>query len=335
MKKLLLVFLVALTASFAAHADGLVATLTTGDTFKTYYGVDAFKQAYADATDGSVITLSAGSFNAVSSNGYIEKNIKIIGVGAFGADYTKRTILSTHHVRNTNDVYIEGVYFSSYLYLNNCSNTILKRCELNYLQTYSNAAHTNTLVDECAMHYDYAPVGSANYCIKNSTIGEFGNNNSNSNTATNPATYTNDVIYRVYGSYIPYGVYKNCLIFKNNSADYYSSYTLRYAACEYYNNVIVNDTSHTLAIPASAPQANNTCLAYSNYSKFLNNLTTFPAPELKTDEYKGQDGTVIGTYGGTGFSWWPSVPRVTEQTIDAATDAEGKFNVNIKVQAQQ
>ena len=57
------------------------------------------------------------------------------------------------------------------------------------------------------------------------------------------------------------------------------------------------------------------------------------APIITT--IKGDDGTVVGPYGGTGFSVNPSIPRIVESKIDSNTDAEGKLNVKIKVEVNQ
>lgn len=54
---------------------------------------------------------------------------------------------------------------------------------------------------------------------------------------------------------------------------------------------------------------------------------------LKSDiQFKGDDGTVVGPYGGTGFNITPSIPRIVESKIDSNTDADGKLNVKIKVE---
>ena len=49
----------------------------------------------------------------------------------------------------------------------------------------------------------------------------------------------------------------------------------------------------------------------------------------------GDDGTVVGPYGGTGFSLYPSIPRITESKIDTYTDGEGMLNVKVKVEVGQ
>ena len=57
-------------------------------------------------------------------------------------------------------------------------------------------------------------------------------------------------------------------------------------------------------------------------------------PAVLTNPGYGQDGTLRGLQGGTGFSSYPSIPRVTSKTIDSNTDADGKLNVKITVKAQ-
>jgi hypothetical protein len=51
--------------------------------------------------------------------------------------------------------------------------------------------------------------------------------------------------------------------------------------------------------------------------------------------FKGDDGTVVGPYGATGFSIVPSIPRIVESTIDSNTNADGKLNVKIKVEVNK
>ena len=78
MKKLFLT-LVALWGAMTANAqqtEATTATLQTGDVSKVYYGIDAFKTAMTEAQDGSIITLSTGTFNVPAN---IDKSVKIYG----------------------------------------------------------------------------------------------------------------------------------------------------------------------------------------------------------------------------------------------------------------
>ena len=55
---------------------------------------------------------------------------------------------------------------------------------------------------------------------------------------------------------------------------------------------------------------------------------------IKT-ELKGDDGKQVGPYGGSGFTMIPSIPRITDSTIDSYTDSSGKIKVKIKVESNQ
>lgn len=107
MKKLLLILVVLFSMSANILADGLTATLQQGDVMTPFYGVDAFKDAYAAAQNGAVITLSSGSFNDVDK---IEKEISIIGANAFEDNGSDRTLLKSIAVVADN-VKIEGIHF--------------------------------------------------------------------------------------------------------------------------------------------------------------------------------------------------------------------------------
>ena len=61
----------------AMAQDSRVATLQHGSNFRAYYGTDAFISAHNDASDGDVITLTAGEFNCPD----ITKALTIRGEG--------------------------------------------------------------------------------------------------------------------------------------------------------------------------------------------------------------------------------------------------------------
>ncbi len=50
---------------------------------------------------------------------------------------------------------------------------------------------------------------------------------------------------------------------------------------------------------------------------------------------KGDDGTPVGITGGSGFSPYPSIPRITSKQIDSKTDSNGKLNVKITVTTEE
>lgn len=347
----MLITLVMMSAN--VFADGLTATLQQGDKMTPFYGVDAFKDAYAAASDGAVITLSAGSFNVISDK--VEKSVKIVGNFALDASSVERTILSSLTVA-ANNVTIDGVYFSGNLTLGNISDCKISHSWINGALTYTSGTdwHINTVVDQCVIKSDKAIKQGKNYTIKNSTINQF----TEFNTSSNIAYISNCVIYtfvynhtnsskggETYTPNIPIAIYKNNILgvdvtdCKFSDSDYYYYNIYFNGPSEFYSNIFpVNhycfsssfyyaaDKKTTISFNAGCTNVGNTKTDWSSC------LTSGQYPSTPKDPGNGQDGTLRGPQGGTGFSLYPSIPRITSSTIDSSTDDEGKLNVSIKVE---
>lgn len=165
---------------------------------------------------------------------------------------------------------------------------------------------------------------------------------------------------------MPYGVFKNCILGQRDY-DYtttYGSYVansnywqgfylgiLRKSSNEYYNNVFFlypyqatasSTYSDEVYDELKTMEMNNTLVESQTVQG--NTTSTWAAlfkdgedvnwwEVLKDDiPFTGDDGTVVGPYGGTGFSINPSIPRIVESKIDSNTDADGQLNVRIKVE---
>jgi len=334
MKKNLLTLMSLFVMSANMLADGLTATLQQGDNMKAFYGMDAFKQAYQEADSGAVITLSSGKFNDVST---ISKPITLIGAYAF-AEYSPTTTFLGSTTISANNVKVEGIYFIGTVTIGGVTNTHIKRCWTNNLTSTAN--HTNTLIDQCVVGQDGAIANGNNYCIKNSTISHF----SALNTISNLAYITNCVIWawRLYSggswsnTYVaPFAIYKNNVIgiYSNSSSNYLAA-----LPSEFYYNLFINTYDSSKANTVAFPYGMNVLgnITGKNYSSYYSSTSSFPASDMKSGtSINGQDGTPIGIKGGTGFSEWPSIPRITSKTIDSSTDAEGKINVKIAVKVEQ
>jgi len=329
MKKILFFFVVLASMSTRMYADGMSATLQQGDQMTLFYGADAFQKAYAAADSGAVITLSPGKFDDVSA---IAKPIRVVGTYAFSASGIETTSLNP--TIDANNVTLEGIYFST-VTINAVTNTHFKRCWLEYLK-YGGASetyHTNTLVDECVLRYDQSIPYGSNYCIKNSTL--YGWGASYLNSKNNVANIINCVIYcganssSSWSYRLPYAIYKNNVIVVCHGG---STFSDRLASpSEFYYNVFTN--SYSSSITTATPSFSAGCTNEGN--KTIAYSTLFPKGEVypanPTSPGNGQDGTVIGPYGGTGFTAYPSIPRITSREIDSSTDALGRLNVKIGV----
>lgn len=326
MKKILLMLVVLFTMSTNILADGLTATLQQGDVMTPFYGVDAFKEAYSAAQDGAVITLSCGKFNDVSN---ISKQITVIGACAFSENNNEKTFLTSIEV-NADNVKIEGVFFSKKVTLSTSkkiTNCTLRRCLISEL--YSSYYHTNTLVDQCRIRVENAIAAGKYYCIKNSSIGNFGEMNSTANIAYISNCFV-DVFWGTSGTR-PYAIYKNnCLRILANTA----SKSLRlYSPSEYYNNLFCYNNGSELA--QWAVSFADGCANNGNIKRIQKYESLYGCFARPIDAPLGSDGTVVGPYGGTGFSEYPAIPRIISKSIDSNSNAEGKINVKITVKAEQ
>lgn len=355
MKRIVLWVVSLVLVSANVFADGLTATLQQGEQMTPFYGVDAFKQAYAAADSGAVITLSAGRFNKVDT---IAKSIKVIGNYAFDVSSSETTILGSTIIA-ANKVTIDGIYFSGNLILGNIEDCKIAHSWIEDTLAYSSTSawHTNTIVDQCVIKRETAIKQGRNYTIKNSTINRF----HAYNTSANIAYITNCVIYEFVINHfspsasdagtaitpsIPVAIYKNNVLgidvtcfysiitnnkyyfyfnvyFSSPSEFYYNIYAMTYQNAD--NNTYDGSNVYYLS---GCQNAGNTKETRSS----VISGTQYPA--VLTNPGYGQDGTLRGPQGGTGFSSYPSIPRITSKTIDSNTDADGKLNVKITVKAQ-
>ena len=324
-------FLLLLVNSMVILADGTTATLQQGDKMTFFTGMSALQQAYeaASADGGDVITLSSGEFTAVTT---IEKSIRIVGAYGLDPNDSYGTFIAGAVTVNANNVKLEGMYFKNDVTLAEITNCTIKRCWINNLK--QSGTHTNTLIDQCVVKYDYAIAKGVNYGIKNTTIQYF----PAMNTTANVANITNCFVWLFYrytsGSWtLPYAIYKNNILGLDNNYSVDLSVTLN-SPSEFYNNYFyrytsLNYPSHyvTCAFATGCVNINNT---YSGTSSVTNVTFTFPNTMSQTVE-----GVTVGITGGEGFNKYPGIPRVLTSTIDAQTDDKGKLNASITVQAEK
>jgi hypothetical protein len=291
-----------LAAIFCVHinAQEKIASLQKGSDMTLYKGEDAFQKAYEAADSGSVITLSTGRFGSVQK---IEKSIRI--VGTYGFNDLENTILPGTTI-SADNVSIEGVYFSGSVILDSISNCRIVKCYL-YSGLSSVAKHYNTIVSQCYVSSDAAIRNAYNYCVKNSVI-----TFAETNTSNNIAYITN---CSVLGTTVhPIAIYKNNYIEKTGTLS---------PPCEYYYNVFPSTPSYSYG-----------CQRNGNRVIEMNTLfsgTTYFKPK---NPGNGQDGTLVGPQGGTGFSPYPSIPRIISQEISTSTDQDGNISVQLDVKAE-
>ena len=313
MKKYVFIFIALIAMSQHVCAQGMTATLQSGDSLTVFYGADAFSAAYFYANDGDQITLSAGNFNVPQSN--ITKSVKITGVGSCGPSYTSMESLTL----TGNDIRVEGIEVTKRLNISCSANLILKRCLVGVLEATS--AFYDALFDETVFisfikGFEY----SNGFTFKNCTIKTF----SGTTNANDVGLVTNCVIYS--SGRLPYAIYKNNLLGYSSTS---SSAVIRCEApSEFYNNVAFSTSSYSVRFNFVTGCLNNDNVV-KPYSQVLDGTESYPA--VPKDVPDGDDGTPVGPFGGSGFSLLPSIPYIVSSTIDNSTNDEGKINVKITV----
>ena len=161
MKKILL-SIVALCCTVVAGAQNssqiVSAILQTGEGDPTvFYGIDALKNACNSAENGSVITLTSGTFN---SPGTINKSVSIYGVG-FEDNLTegmqKTYIIGEIYYAAGSDgnllqnIVLEGVHVQSHIWIKEISGMTIAKCEFSYLEI-NGAGVEGVLVRQCYLN---------------------------------------------------------------------------------------------------------------------------------------------------------------------------------------
>lgn len=330
MKKFVFIFITLMAMSQSVCAQGMTATLQSGDNLSVFYGIDAFKDAYEAAKDDDQITLSAGTFNVPDGN--ITKSVKITGIGAY--EESMNTVIASLNVSGTN-VRIEGILFTNTLYVSGSTNLIVTRCWVEKLNASSN--YTNALFDQCVHKEIKGMPYAIDFIFKNCTISYF----SDTNATTHIGRILNCVIYYYgdsnngefrYGTYYsparqPYAIYKNNIL---GTCEYTGKDLPANSPSEYYYNVGYRENENTsFKFSEGCQNADNQIMTYE---ELFNKEMLFPAKPKNAPN--GDDGTVVGPYGGTGFSQYPAIPRVISKNIDTHTNDDGKINVKIQVKTE-
>ena len=354
MKKLLLTF-VALVCATVSYAQGsLLATLSHDGQISAYYGASALKAALEAATDGDVITLSSGQFNAVD----ITKAITLRGAGmSVSTDSInphESTIIQGNYTINLANslagrIVMEGLYMNGKVtYSGVLKNAQFLKCRFSSLGDGSGKI-TNTAFIHCRFA-DYCDIaGNSNAYFINCVVNRLRQNSSTSNVEMDNCfvhfqcyNFSSDA-YRPNSCVNTY--FKNCVL------AYYtdftsSSYNTLPTSCTAYNCVGIgksNDIFSNIAyknntntwVGGSVASIFKTYTGYQSTS-IISDSETFELTDEAKTKYLGTDGTQIGLYGGNLiYNENPTTPQITKCNVAAKSTADGKLSVDIEVKAAE
>ena len=353
MKKLLLTF-VALVCATVSYAQGsLLATLSHDGQISAYYGASALKAALEAATDGDVITLSSGQFNAVN----ITKAITLRGAGmSVSTDSInphESTIIQGDYTINLADslagrIVMEGLYMNGKVtYSGVLKNAQFLKCRFSGLGDGSGKI-TNTAFIHCRFA-DYCAIASnSNAYFINCVVNRLRQNASTSNVEM-------DNCFVHFQQTSSTGGYwsSNCVntYFKNCVLAYYSEYSGSYynslpTSCTAYNCVGIGGEYNIFSNIAYKNNTNtwvgssvaSIFKTYTDYQSkaIISDSETFELTDEAKTKYLGTDGTQIGLYGGNLiYNENPTTPQITKCNVAAKSTADGKLSVDIEVKAAE
>lgn len=320
MKKILL-SIVALCCTVVAGAQNssqiVSAILQTGEGDPTvFYGIDALKNACNSAENGSVITLTSGTFN---SPGTINKSVSIYGVG-FEDNLTegmqKTYIIGEISYAAGSDgnllqnIVLEGVHVQSHIWIKEISGMTIAKCEFSYLEI-NGAGVEGVLVRQCYLNaFDARSNVVDGVTFKNSILLE----RIVGIPVGSRVSFDHCILAHWYryssASYHGIGSYSNCIINNNHGleADSYAEKNIFLQIPERHDNII--SVNNWFGINVATLFSDGTTIDYAEGRTF----------ELADpDTYMGTDGTPVGVTGGD-YPWYkvPSIPYV--KNLNATVD---------------
>lgn len=324
-------FLIITQASFAQKTIAVQSNGTAA--FYTEWA-----KAWQNTQAGDTIYLPAGTFNTGTI--LIDKPITIIGVG-HDAAYVHDGLFSHLNgeiclLNGADGTMLHGFQMAKFRIGSNADNETVKnitisrcRCTGDFtLGTTTNPSTASQItVDECVLERIDGKNAKHVFFTKNILSGSISNFNQN-------VSFNNNVF--LYNSYTLWDI-SNAL-FRNNIFRY-NSYPFR-NTCE--NNLLENNI--LVANLTINPQADLNTWNNNYFNQALDDIfVNFAAGDyhLKPTSVgvgAGTDGFDIGIYG-TAIPYKegavPFTPRIVEETVSKQTDAEGKINIKVKVEAQE
>lgn len=300
--------------AFSATAQSTqLATLQHQDQVSIFYGAESLKQAVAAASDGDVITLSAGQFDAPTFDK--ELTVRGAGMGIIDAPgYSIPTIIKGGS-RAEKALTIEAVDIDDLLVVDDV--TIEKSNVDRLSQAVSSYAGNVTIIQSRVY---LSQLYKSNITAINSRI----SNSFRSSNSCKNANLLNCILY--YGDSYSGDIYNltltNCVVMTSKSIGLANSIAA-------YNCILCGNIDTKIA------SVNSTNLIRADITTVFKEEGFY---EL-LDEFKSfatTDGTEVGIYGGNlGFTQTPNNPQITKFTVAPRTSADGKLSVEIQVEGME
>lgn len=315
----LFVLLLSVAGTKNALAQNQVATLQHNDTITgVFYGQNAYSSAYNAAVNGDVITLSSGTFNAVS----VYKSITIRGAGCVLDTVANvlPTIVPGNFNLDANNITFEGIWFTGTFYVYaNYLNFI--KCNINGIGTSSN--------------YRF---GQFNNCIISDYNLYRHHGTSIINSVVRFTSYNHNDIYNLTNIYNSVIVFDSTLAINNIVA--YNSIIATASGHNVSNNTFFNciniKTGETSLFEGQLNTSNMEANSYTDvFETFDGTISYENIYQLKNSvatNFLGHDGTEVGIYGGImPYKTRPSYMILKNCNVAGQTDENKKLNVEMEL----
>lgn len=325
--KRFITLIVAICAIFSAMAQNQLATLSHEGELTFFTSLSAFEDALKAAVDGDIIYLSEGNFTSAKTTIEINKRISIVGCG-YGSHIVSdlKVDMGYNSYVEGQSVSFDGVKLEKLDFMssaNSIANVREVRITNSWIRKLARAGNAGNYlsIDRCYIDIaDFYNYSNTNILVKNSKLYKISTSGGTSYVSINLINCNVGISDVAPKSFISSILYKSATI--SSGIEVLSGTS----NCIFINSLFPNTT-----ITGDAVTENCYYDANSDNSFFDDNMDC--TLDLTEKGYLGQDGTVIGVYGGDfPFSEYPSVPSVDSANSSVTYDAENnKLNVTIKV----
>lgn len=338
MKRNLILFALMLMTCIGTFAQSsLIATLSHDGQITAYYGINALAQAHYAAVEGDVITLTGGTFNAIT----VTKAITLRGAGML-ADLdvnTYPTIISgdvTIKVTSTDKrLTIEGVKFLNNIYINGTlTRPYFQKCIFTSINQggsssyISFATFLNCYINGWGQAYSSSFNSNTTFINSQLWLPSY-----NANGSYNSMVFTNCVI-RFSGTveYLRNSTVTNSIFVSTANSDVknFNSNNVLYgclATGSNINNIFANQQVGNNTIVADITKV----FKEFNGTNYSDNIS-FELTEEAATTYLGTDSTQVGMFGGP-LPFDPSIStlKITKCNVASKSTVDGKLSVDIEV----
>lgn len=306
-------------------AQEQLATLKHNGNISVYYGANAFVEAYNAASNGDIIILSDGTFNAPLSGSDpapITKGITLRGNGA-----------QPDSVRGT-----QGTYFLTQIKVQNLGDSASFEAEGIFFQDFQVSSSYDIKLTNCCVQNINA--GGCGLQARNCII-KGGNSYSGGNT--HPHNFTNCVLGPIYTGYNPslpkYSILTNCIIKSGDNGSSSSSLLNNciIIACNSSHRTMGQTCNNSILCGWANLPNNNVAMEVSDVFETWNGETfsfdpnTYKLKANVANSVLGNDGTQVGIFGGDfPFSFTPSYSVIKRLDVPNRTDENGMLNIDVE-----